>query len=111
MRKVKIEKWKYAPKGTCIMEAIATPIVEIEVLGEPMGKQRPRASSWGGHTRIYTPKKTLSYEGRFASAYWDKFPHGKPTSLPIEVAIEATFALNKADYNSRNDGRGKEDGL
>ena len=55
------------------MESIATPIVEIEVLGEPMGKQRPRASSWGGHTRIYTPKKTLSYEGLFASAYWDGF--------------------------------------
>lgn len=83
------------------MEEIATPIVEIEVLGEPMGKQRPRASSWGGHARIYTPKKTLSYEGRFASAYWEKFPNGKPTSLPIEVAIEATFALKKADYNSK----------
>ena len=34
----------------------------INVLGEPMGKQRPRATSFGGHTRIYTPSKTLSYE-------------------------------------------------
>lgn len=81
--------------------AIASPVIELEVLGEPMGKQRPRASSWGGHTRIYTPKKTLSYEGRFASAYWDKFPNGKPTSLPIEVVIEAVFGLKKADYNSK----------
>lgn len=81
--------------------AIAKPKMEIEVLGEPMGKQRPRATSWGGHTRIYTPKKTLSYEGRFASAYWGKYPEGKPTSLPVKMSITAVFALKKADYNSK----------
>lgn len=81
--------------------AIASPVFELEVLGEPMGKQRPRASSWGGHTRIYTPKKTLSYEGRFASAFMDKYGEAKPTSLPIEVVIEAVFGLKKADYNSK----------
>lgn len=81
--------------------AIATPVYQVEVLGEPMGKQRPRASSWGGHTRIYTPSKTISYEGRFASAYMDKYGDKKPTSLPIAVAIEAVFGLKKADYNSK----------
>lgn len=82
-------------------EAIATPIYEIEVLGEPMGKQRPRASSWGGHAHIYTPAKTVSYERRFASAYMDKYGEAKPTSLPIAVTIEAVFGLKKADYNSK----------
>lgn len=69
----------------------------IEVLGEPMGKQRPRASFIAGHATIYTPKKTQSYEGRFAMAYGEKYGD-YITTAPLKVTIEAVFAINKGDY-------------
>lgn len=73
----------------------------INVLGEPMGKQRPRATSFGGHTRIYTPSKTLSYEARFAHEFKEKYPEAKPLTGPIAVEVMAWFGLKKADYNSK----------
>ena len=35
---------------------------ECLVPGPPIGKGRPRASSMGGHVRLYTPKKTADWE-------------------------------------------------
>lgn len=75
----------------------------INVLGEPMGKQRPRATSFGGHTRIYTPSKTLSYEARFAHEFKEKYPEAKPLTGPIRVEVVAFFGLKKADYNSKGE--------
>lgn len=75
----------------------------IEVLGEPMGKQRPRATSFGGHTHIYTPSKTLSYEARFAHEFKEKYPEAKPLTGPISVEVIASFGLKKADYNSKGE--------
>ena len=75
----------------------------INVLGEPMGKQRPRATSFGGHTRIYTPSKTLSYEARFAHEFKEKYPEAKPLTGPIRVEVFAFFGLKKADYNSKGE--------
>ena len=34
----------------------------VIVYGEPMGKQRPKFSSFGGFTKTYTPAKTTNYE-------------------------------------------------
>ena len=73
----------------------------INVLGEPMGKQRPRATSFGGHTHIYTPSKTLSYEARFAHEFKEKYPEAKPLTGPLRVEVFAFFGLKKSDYNSR----------
>lgn len=73
----------------------------INVLGEPMGKQRPRATSFGGHTHIYTPSKTLSYEARFAHEFKEKYPEAKPPTGPIAIEVIAWFGLKKADYNSK----------
>lgn len=36
--------------------------VEIEVLGKPVGKGRPRFSNAGGFVRTYTPDKTVDFE-------------------------------------------------
>lgn len=75
--------------------------ITLKVLGEPMGKQRPRATFVAGHATIYTPKKTQSYEGRFASAYGEKYPNTPPTSEAVKVTIYAYFGLLKGDYNSK----------
>jgi Holliday junction resolvase RusA-like endonuclease len=78
-------------------------MIRIVVLGEPMGKQRPRASFIAGHATIYTPKKTQSYEARFASAYADGHSDIPPTGEAISVEIRAFFSLAKADFNSKGE--------
>lgn len=75
----------------------------MTVLGEPMGKQRPRASFIAGHTRIYTPKKTIAYEGRFAHAYGEKYGEEPPIQGACKVTIVAVFGLSKADYTSKGE--------
>lgn len=40
--------------------------VQFVVPGDPVGKGRPRVSTIGGHARMFTPKKTASYEGLIA---------------------------------------------
>lgn len=88
--------------------------IELVVLGEPMGKQRPRATFVAGHATIYTPKKTMAYEGRFAHAYGEKYGDEPPIQGACKVSIEAVFALSKADYTSKGEpnkrGRGKLEG-
>lgn len=78
-------------------------MLELVVLGEPMGKQRPRATFVAGHATIYTPKKTQGYEARFASAYGEKYPNEEPIQGAIKVTISAFFSLSKADFNSKGE--------
>lgn len=89
--------------------------IELTILGEPMGKQRPRASFIAGHARIYTPRKTIAYEGRFAHAYGEKYGEEPPLQGACKVSILAVFALRKSDYNSKGEpnktGRAKLEGL
>lgn len=42
--------------------------VQFLVPGEPVGKGRPRIGRVGGHARMFTPQKTVSYEGLIALA-------------------------------------------
>lgn len=42
---------------------------QFEVLGEPVGKARPRVTRWGA----YTPQKTVDYENKIKAAYGGGF--------------------------------------
>ena len=42
--------------------------VAFTVPGEPQGKGRARVGTIGGHARMFTPPKTLAYEGLIAHA-------------------------------------------
>ena len=53
--------------------------VDLTILGEPMGKQRPRYSNYGGFVRTYTPQKTINYESLIAHEYNEKY--GKPRKI------------------------------
>jgi Holliday junction resolvase RusA-like endonuclease len=44
-------------------------MIAFKVPGQPEGKGRPRATTIGGHARMYTPAKTQSYERRIWGAY------------------------------------------
>lgn len=41
-------------------------MIDFIVYGQPQGKGRPRVGRFGGGVRMYTPAKTVSYEGLVA---------------------------------------------
>jgi len=75
------------------------------VFGEPTGKGRPRASSFGGHAKLYTPAKTLSYEAKVKQSFIDQCCNGqmpeRPTMNAVTFIIDLYYGLSKADYNSK----------
>lgn len=73
--------------------------VELTILGEPMGKQRPRYSQYNGYVRTYTPQKTINYESLIVHEYNQKY--GKlmfEKDIPIKAIVTSYFGLTKADY-------------
>lgn len=77
-------------------------MVRLEILGEPMGKQRPRYSMYGGIVRTYTPQKTINYESLIVHEYNEKY--GKlmfDREEPIKATIIAFFGLSKQDYGKK----------
>lgn len=74
-------------------------MVEIEILGEPMGKQRPKFSSVGRFVKTYTPKETINYESKVVFEYKNKYNglHFEAHDQIIAV-IEAYFQIPKGHY-------------
>ena len=76
--------------------------VFLSVLGEPLGKQRPRYTSYGGFVRTYTPQKTINYESLIAHEYNEKY--GKlmfEKDEPIKVLVNAYYGLSKTDFGKK----------
>ena len=69
--------------------------IEFVVLGQPIGKGRPRFTRQG---RVFTPAKTKEYEDRIkvqAVAAMEKAQRG-PTTMPCSVKIVARFEIPKS---------------
>ena len=64
-------------------------MIDFKVIGKIVGKQRPRASSMGGHARIYTPKETMNYENlvkfSFLEKYKDFIPYDSKTAIKVKI--------------------------
>ena len=75
------------------------PQVKLTILGEPMGKQRPKATTIGKFVQVYTPKETTNYESRVVYEYRQKHsdmlfePHKE-----IWATIVAYFPITKQHY-------------
>ena len=59
--------------------------------GNPVGKGRPRATTINGMARMYTPKKTASYETLVVMSYTQA--GGTKMIGPIGMHIAATFEM------------------
>ena len=73
--------------------------VKLEILGEPMGKQRPRFSTYNGFVKTHTPKETTNYESKVVFDYKQQhqemfFNHGSQ----ISAHIIAYFQIPKSHY-------------
>ena len=69
------------------------------VLGEVVGKARPRFSRGGGYVKTYTPKKTSDYEAKIKAAYLDEVQY-QPMRFcnkePLEIVVNAYFEIPKS---------------
>lgn len=68
-------------------------IIELEILGDVVGKQRPRITK-NGH--VYTPNKTAKYEAYIRLCFQEKYPNFKPLEEPIKLEIEAYYPIPKS---------------
>lgn len=69
--------------------------------GEPMGKERPKATTVGGHAKVYTPKKTANYEAKVGYAFRQAYPNAEPLTTALGAFICCYFPLNKGDYTPK----------
>lgn len=73
--------------------------VKLVIYGEPMGKQRPKATSVNGFVRTYTPKETVRYESLVVSAYREQYQ--EPLFVNHEeiwATVTAYFKIPKQHY-------------
>lgn len=76
-------------------------VITFTIPSEPVGKGRPRATTIGGHARLFTPEKTRQWERLAADIMvltWRRTPDCKgqgPIALPVRVVVEAVCARPK----------------
>lgn len=75
--------------------------IRFTVPGSPQGKGRPRVAVRGGHASLYTPSKTLNYEGLVAHAAQTAMA-GRPLldgpvacAVHIDCAVPASWSQKK----------------
>lgn len=63
--------------------------VKFTILGEPMGKERPKFRRVGNYVRTYTPAKTVKYEAHVVNSYSaDRYLQG-----PVRAEIIAFYKI------------------
>ncbi len=72
--------------------------MQIEVYGQPQGKQRAKVCMRGGFARAYTPEKTASYEDLINLTYIQAL-NGKKSpfwEIPVRIKITAFYSIPKS---------------
>lgn len=66
------------------------------VPGEVRGKMRPKASSFGGHAKVYTPSKQIEYENWVRLCYQEAYPSEKPMEGPLYAIVNVYMRVPKS---------------
>lgn len=69
-------------------------IYEFEMIGDPVGKARPRMNTRTG--RAYTPTNTKLYEYSLRQWFIREYPYFKPIESRVKVTIIAYFSVPKS---------------
>lgn len=67
--------------------------VTFVVPGEPVGKGRPRVGKVGNHARLFTPEKTVSYEGLIAHTAQQAMRGRALIAGPVMVELFITVSV------------------
>lgn len=78
-------------------------MIQFTVLGEPVGKSRPKFSTFNGHAMAYTPQKTVNYETLVKLSYQQQC-NGKPydKDIPLSAFISAYFPIPKSTSKKKH---------
>jgi Holliday junction resolvase RusA-like endonuclease len=70
----------------------------FNVPGECLGKMRPKASSFGGHAKVYTPSKQIEYENWVRMCFRQAYPEGSPIEdgIPVSVSLHIKIAVHSS---------------
>jgi Holliday junction resolvase RusA-like endonuclease len=71
-------------------------IVRFTVPGEPQGKGRARIGKVGGFSRLFTPAKTLAYEGLVAQMAQEAMAGAALIEGPASVSCELLFSVPRS---------------
>ncbi len=63
-------------------------MIDFTVPGQPQGKGRPRVGKIGQHARLFTPGKTVAYEGLIALAARQAMRGAEPLTGPCQVTLD-----------------------
>lgn len=66
-----------------------------------MGKQRPKATSKGRFTKVYTPKETISYENLVIAMFQQTYPNAKPLEGEVRGFIRAFYPIPQSVSKKR----------
>lgn len=71
--------------------------------GECRGKMRPKASSFGGHAKVYTPAKQVEYENWVRLCFKNAFPDFSPipAGTPVKADISVLLAIPQSFSKKR----------
>lgn len=77
--------------------------INLIILGEPMGKQRPRATRIGKRVSIYNPKETTTYENKIVNEYRRNYGDDKvfADEVPLFATIKIVHKLEKQHIGKR----------
>ena len=67
--------------------------VKFTILGEPMGKERPRFRRVGKYVQTYTPAKTKNYETKVRDSYYQDNMKSRHLTGAIEAEIHGIFPI------------------
>ena len=67
--------------------------IAFVIPGEPQGKGRARIGKVGAYARMFTPAKTVAYEGLIALAGQQAMAGADPIPGPVAVEIDAVHTI------------------
>lgn len=78
-------------------------MIQFTVYGTPVGKQRPKFSTFNGHATAYTPQKTVNYENLVRLSVQQQQRGLKPfdKDVPLQADIIAYFPIPKSTSKKR----------
>jgi Holliday junction resolvase RusA-like endonuclease len=79
-------------------------MIQFTVYGTPVGKGRPKFSTFNGHATAYTPAKTVNYENLVKLSYQQQCG-GKmyEKDVPLAIDIMAHFPIPKSVSKKKAD--------
>lgn len=78
--------------------------INFDVIGEPVGKGRPKFSTFNGRAVAYTPAKTVNYENLVRLSYQQQCREKSfEKDIPLRAVIYAYFPIPKSVSKKRRE--------